>query len=398
MAGTATLVPPAGLVVSNPQGTDKKPLFALFTSDWLRMQSFIAQTMQLPITQGNFEDKYGKFSSEQDIADVVAAMAKIQGLSAQFGDPQKLIDELKNDPTILQSPNPPKELYIYIVWFATKLYEAANSYHQTLGDFEQLLNPSNCGTPAECGEVLKTILTGQGGLQSTAADMVTKTNALIQAMAGFEQQLKPAVDEMATYTSDDATFMKEVEADIGQDATDIKTYTTAAAAAYKSWEDYTIAAVTVSLGLMIFSGGLAWPAAAVAAGVLGHDAVEAREAYDKAESNLHAAEKDKQQKMTLKNDLGGLNHSMPAASAAASAFLKKLQEVMGVWENTATNIAYIADNFTVEKLGDLNWVMQALDLHKATEDWQQIAAATQEYTASSLVTYTLLDFGAKLPS
>lgn len=394
---TATLVPPTGLMTPNPQGASDKPLFALFTSDWLSLQSFIAQAIQLPITQGDFTAKYGAFTDEDQIKNVVAAMVSIQGLSKQFGDPQTLISKLATDPSILESPTAPDALYTHIVWFADKLYQAANSFNQTLGDFEQLLNPANCGTPAECGAVLKTILTGKGGLQSTATDMVGKCNDLIKALAKFQTELTPSVTTMSKYTSKDSTFIGEVDADIGQDTKDITTYTEAAAKAYKSWEDYTIAAVTVSVGLMIISGGMAWPVAAVAAGVLGHDAVEAREAYDTAIKNEHKAEKDKAQKILLKHDLLGLNAAMPNANNAAQEFQKTLELVLGVWTNMGTNIAYIADNFSVEKLGDLNWVTQALDLHKATEDWQQIATAAQSYTSNSLVTYTLLDFGAPLP-
>ncbi len=101
-----TLVPPAGLVVANPQRDKAPPLFYLFTEDWLILQAFVVQALQLPITTGDFESKYGKFSDEQDIKSCVAAMSAVKALITTFGDPRELIKALAADPTILQGDTP----------------------------------------------------------------------------------------------------------------------------------------------------------------------------------------------------------------------------------------------------------------------------------------------------
>ena len=396
--GSSTFVPAAGLL--NTQAKDaKKPLFALFTQDWITLQCFIQQTLALPITQGDFETKYGKgFSDEQQVKDVITAMKNIQGLSASFGDPATLVKQLANDPSILQTPTAPDKIYTHIVWFADKLFHAAKSYNQTLASFMEMLNPANCGSPEQCLEVLKELLTGPGGLQSTAEDMVSKANALIQVLAQFELDLDPSVTTMTQYTADDSNFYNEVVNLVGQDAQDIKKYRKAAKKAHKEWVDYTIAATTTSIGVLVFSVGLAWPAAAALGGGLGAAAAAARKAYDEAEKNLHKAEKDKKKKMLLQHDLGALNDQMPDSTNAATAFKKTLQQVLGAWTNISNNISYISTTFTVDQIKDLSSAMQALKLHQATEDWQAIATASEEYTSQSLVSFDIGTFGDKLPA
>ena len=390
-APAGTLVPPSGLVTTNT--TSGQPLFCLFTQDWITLQNFIVQTLQLPITQGDFETKYGTFVDEQEVKNVITAMQGVQGMSVQFGNPLTLITELATNPAILQQPTAPAEIYTHIVWFATKLNQAATSYSQTLGQFMTLLNPANCGTPDQCGAILVEVLTGSGGLQSTAEEMVTLANSLVQVLAQFSLDLNPKVTVMSTYTSQSGTFYQDVQKAITTDDSDVTSFQEAADAAYKLWRDLTISAITTSVGVLVLTGGMAWPVSAALAGGLGDAAKKARDAYNDACAQRDAAEADEQKKMQLKVDLGAFNTQMAPVTTAAANFQTTLQQVTGVWSQISNNIAYIATNFTPAQLGSLSWVMQALDLSKATQDWQAIATASQEYTAQSLVTYQFQPFG-----
>jgi hypothetical protein len=353
--------------------------------------------MRLPITQGDFESKYGTFTDEQAVKDCIAAMGQIQALATQFGDPVALMAELAKNPAVLQTDTAPTEVYTHIVWFATKLYQAAMTFNQTLAAFMQLLNPANCGTPTECGTILQQVLTGKGGLQSTAQDMVGKCNDLVAALAGFNQSLKPSTDELGNYTANSSTFYEDVQKAITQDDSDIQTYQDEADEAYKLWKDLTIAAVSTSVGLIVLTGGMAWPLAAVAAGVLGDQATKARNAYNEACDQLHAAEADDQKKILLKNDLDSFNKQLTPINDAATTFITTLQQVTSVWVGIGSDLDFIVKNFTLEQLGSLTWVMQALALNRATADWQIIGQAAQQFTANSLVTYHVQDFGTKIP-
>lgn len=399
MNGTTstTLEPPAGLVVDNPQ-PGSPPLFALFTTDWLSMQTFVVQALQLPFTQGDFESKYGNnFKDEQEALACIAAMKKVRDLSVVFGDPTTLMADLAANPAILQTPTAPTEVYTHIVWFATRLYQSANTYQQTLAQFEQLLDPASCGSKAQCGALLTQVLTGPGGLQSTAVTMVGLCNDLVAAMAGFAGQLTPATNEFQSYTSETSKFYTDVCALITQDDTDVQTAKDAAHAAYEAWKDYTIAAVSSSVGLLIVTGGMAWPASVVLAGVLGDKAKKARDAYNDACDQVAKYEAVEVKNIQLKVDLQGFNTQMTPVNTAAANFVKTLQQVTGVWTTTASNLDFIVTHFTPEQLGDLGWVMQAMALDRATKDWKAIATVAQAYTANSLVSYNIGTFGQKVP-
>ena len=392
-----TLVPPAGLTLPNPQGGAAPALFCLFTQDWVTLQGFIGQALTLPINVGDFESKYGTFTDEQDIDGCVAAMQAIQALGTDFGDPQALMAELARNPAILQSDTAPPQVYTHIVWFATRLYQAATTFNQTLAQLLQLLNPAVCGTRQQCALALTQALTGTGGLQSTANGMVDLSRDLVSHFSEFTRKLSPSITAMDTYTGESSKFLQDVDADIQGDTTDEDTYQASADAAYKLWRDLTIAATTTSIGVMVISLGMLWPVSVALAGGLGDAAAKARKAYDDACASLAKAQEDERKKRLLRLDLVGFNTQMAPTDEAAQSFLATLQEVTGVWLDISGNIDYIAKNFTPEQLGDLNWVMQAMALDRATSDWKVIADKSQEYTANSLVTYTIHRFGDPLP-
>ncbi|HEX4632029.1 MAG TPA: hypothetical protein VH188_13810 [Chthoniobacterales bacterium] len=389
-----TLVPPSGLVVDNPSSADGEPLFCLFTKDWLTMQTFIAQALQLPVATGDFETKYGTFTDEDAVKGCVAAMAAVQGLSADFGDPTALIKDLASNPAVLQTDTAPTQLYLHIVWFANQLYNTATTFNQTLSQFYELLSSL---PPDRLQATVTEILTGNGGLQSSAVTMEGLTNDLIQAIAQFEVKLTPATDTMADYTAQSSTFYQHVKDAVGKDEADVESFQDQADAAYKLWRDLTISAVTTSVGVLVLSGGMAWPASAVLAGVLGDQAKKARDAYDKACEQRDAASADKQKKMTLQNDLGAFDRQMTPVNTAVTAFKGDLDKVLGVWQGIGLNLDFIAKNFTPDKFSGLPAWKDAMKLDDATKDWQTIAKKADEYTSNSLVTYRIINFGDPVP-
>lgn len=358
------------------------------------MQTFIVQALQLPIAIGDFKTKYGDFADEADVEGCVAAMQAVNNLSAEFGDPTALVKELATNPAVLQTDTAPTQLYLHIVWFATKLFETATTFNQTLGQFMTLLN----STPPDQRQAMITeILTGDGGLQSSAVTMGQLANDLNKALAAFNLKLTPSVNTMATYSGHATKFYTEVTDDITTDLANVITYQEEADKAYKLWRDLTISAVTVSVGLVVLTGGMAWPAAAVAAGVLGSQAAKARKAYDDAMDEVHGAEADEQKKIALQNDLDAFNKQMLPVNTAAQAFAVTLATVEGVWLNIANDLASIAKNFTPDQFNNLPVWKEAMKLDDATQDWQTIAAAASNYTENSLVAYHIINFGDDLP-
>lgn len=388
-----TLVPPTGLVVSNPSSAGGPPLFCLFTQDWVKLQTYIVQTLLYPITIGDFKTKYGEFQDEAAVTGCVTALQGVQKLSADFGNPMDLIKDLATNPKILETETAPQELYLHIVWFATKLYQTATTFNQTFGQFLELLNNT---PPQDRQSVITEILTGDGGLQSSAVNMHKLSSDLSQAMAQFQVKLQPSIDTMSDYSGNSSKFYQDVADAINIDLSDVKSFQDAADTAYKLWRDLTISAITVSIGLScLFPWSLIL--APISAGVLGSEAQKARDAYDKARSQVNTANEDEQKKIKLKMDLDTFNKQMAPVNDAALNFVKTLEQVEGVWLNISTDLDYIAKNFTPDMFDNLPVFKEAMKLDDATQDWKTIAQKADEYTANSLVTYHIVEFGNDLP-
>ncbi len=357
------------------------------------MQTFIAQALQLPITSGDFEDQYGTFTDEDSVKSCVAAMKAVQDLSTTFGDPMALVQQLAQDPTILQADTAPAQLYVHIVWFAGQLYQTATTFNQTLSELMTVLNSV---PPDQLPATLKDILTGPQGLQSSAATMVALANDLVTQLAAFIVKLTPATTTMSDFTTSSSKFYQDAVAAVGVDAQDVITFQKTASDAYTLWRDLTISAVTTSVGTLVLSGGLAWPVSAVLAGVLGSKAKDARDAYDNACAALAAAKVDEAKKMSLQNDLGAFDLQMSSVDQSAKSFMEDLKKVAGIWTNIGTSLDFIVKGFTPDKFDKLPAWKDAMLLDQATKDWQTIATAASAYTANSLVTFNISKFGAAL--
>ncbi len=397
------LIPSNTLTIVNgasPTGQPTPPnRFILFGSQWLKLQNYITQALNLPINIGDFKQKYGDFSSadiQGKIEGCIKAFKDVNGLAGQFGDPTALKTRIQRDPAYMQSVAPPEEIYGHVVWLSNQIQNAASTYQYTFGALSDILSPS-AGTPEQRAANLKTILVGQGGLASTADDMRNKTNALMTKLVNFDSKLSAANQEIQVYAGSSSDLLADVNQIIGKLKTSIDQTQDAADAAYKKWRDYTIAAVTTSVGIMILSAGLLWPVA-VGLGVgLGVAAEMAKAQYNSLMDDVHNLEVDKQKKTLLVTDLSGLNSSVATIAPAMSEFKSSLEVIEGVWNDVGMNLAYIVNNYSVAQLSDLSWVMQAMRIGDAQKKWQDIATTTQQFSQNSLISYDFsTSYGTKI--
>jgi len=402
MAASTILVPSNPLVLPNTSAPVNHPTstpenrFLIFGSQWLILQNYITQGMKLPISIGDFETKYGTFSEKSIITGCLDAMKTVHDLSGTFGDPTIIKNKILTNPNYLTSATPPTEIYGHIVWLANQIQNAASTFSFTLAALGQLLGPAG-GTEKQRADNLRMVLTGPGGLASTAEDMKIKTQALITKMIAFDTTFSAANDNIVKYSGSSSDIMQKANDLIGQYTTDIQTNQDAADAAYKQWRDYTIAAVTTSVGIMILSAGLLWPVA-VGLGVgLGVAAANARASYNSLMDTVARLQGEKQLKVNLVSDLKGLNSNVALVSPAMSEFRQNLQIILGVWTDVSMNLAYITNNYTDSQLADLTWVMQSMKILDAQNKWQEISKTTQQFTQHSLVSYDFsTTFGSKI--
>jgi hypothetical protein len=144
----------------------KKSRFVLFSEEWLNLQMYIQSVFELPITQGDFDEKYGDFDSGDRslIEGAVDAMRDVRALSDVFGTPEIVVEQLANDPDYL-TDGKSKCIYAHIVWLATKMQYVANKFDLSVGLLKERLDPDR-NSSAEQKKYLQTVLMGRNGLVS----------------------------------------------------------------------------------------------------------------------------------------------------------------------------------------------------------------------------------------
>ncbi len=399
-----SLVPQSDLTIQStappPPGTDPPPSrFLLFTNQWLDLQNYIQMALAMPITQGDFKTKYGDFpATDKALIDgAIGAMKDVSGLSAVFGDPSTLKSKIISDPNYLLTQTAPTEIYGNIVWLANQIQNTASTFAYTFANLAPIIGPG-AGTPAQRAANLKAILDGPGGLASSAALMQQQTSQLLSKLLSFDQQIAAANGQILTYVGSSSSLLSTASGLIGTMNDDINNNLQPAAdTAYKAWRDYTIAAITTSIGIMVLSCGLLWPLA-VGLGVgLGVAAAKEKAAYNSLMDQIRTEREDIQRKTNLVTDLTGFNGKISLVAPALSSFKTSLETVEGTFNTAAMNLAFIANNFSDAQLADYNWVMQTMKIGDAQNKWQAIAATTQDYTSKSLVSYDLsTHYGQKI--
>ena len=388
-----TMAPPPGKQTPTP--ADR---FILFGDSWLRMQTLIASILALPISRGDFTAKYGDFvaSDKSKIDGLLAALKNLVALSNEFGDPSAIQRKIASDGSYLTSSAPPTELYGHVIWLALQIENAAFTFTSTFESLSDVLKPS-VGTPAERASYLRALLTGPGGLTSTAATMYSRTSELSRKMAAFELKVADAAFQVGQYSSSDSQILADANKLLGRLSDDLNDLNFQSDEAMREWRDYTISAVTTSVGITIISAGFLWPVAAGLGVGLGVAAAKAREKYDSIRSQIDGKGAEVQQKTVLVTDLVGLNTQMPQMVASVSNFQTSLQTIEGVWVDIGGNLNYIATAYSVDQLADLAWVIQACKIVEANNAWHNISVTAQQFTQNSLVGYTRSSFGAPLP-
>ena len=386
--------PPAGK--ASPTPSDR---FLLFGDSWLNMQTAVTASLALPISKGDFATKYGSFPAldQGTITGCVSSMGKIQNLSTRFGNPTIIKQQLAVDGTFLTSVTPPDPIYGHIIWLAGQIENAASTFTSTFSFLKSVLEPS-AGTTTERAENLRALLTGPGGLASTADEMHQKASALSSKLALFDNDLGTAAEGIMKYSAQDSQIMKAAADLLGTLNKDIEDLRKSADEAYTEWRNYTIAAVTTSIGITILSFGMLWWVGAALGVGLGIAAAKQMTLYNSLMGQVHGKKDDILKKTQLTTDLLGLNTSIPGLVTSVSDFEKKLSEIEGVWINIGGNLGYIASNYTDAQLSNLPWVTQATKVLDAQTKWQTISDTAKDFTQHSLVSYSSSEFGSSLPS
>jgi hypothetical protein len=212
---------------------------------------------------------------------------------------------------------------------------------------------------------------------------------------------------MQEFTRSSSGMMKELDGTIGNLAIKIQELQASRDDAYKAWMNFTIAAVTASVGCALigallapFTGGasiLLGGAAAIATGVgLGIKAAQNRAAYNKYCEQIEQETQERKKKQRLRADLGDFDRQMQRVGPKMTSFLRSLQTVQGVWVQMNTDMLAIHNSITEDNVGSVAFLVKS-KANLAIDAWKAVDESAKQFTVQSLVDYTSIPFGQKLP-
>src|SRR5919199_356770 len=345
-----SIVPTNGLITPANPDSGNTSQFLLFSDSWLELQGYIAAGLELPLTTGDFEKKYGSFESSQTIKDCIDAMRSVGQASREFGDPKSLRAALISNPNLLATPTPPNEIYTHTVWLGQRVHQTAA---MLASGYESVYDGLKDLPAKEQVENLKAYLFDQSlGPIPVSQKMSDEVGDLIRKLGNFEKKMNEYNQKMSAFTGQSSQMITQVSQIIGGLDQKIKELEKSRDDAYKAWRDFTIAAAVSSVGAALigrllapFTGGvslLVGGAAAIALGAgLGYKAAENRAKYNEFCTMIENETLERKKKVLLRGDLGGFDIQMQRVAPAMSAFLTNLQTIQGVWVQLNTDMLAI---------------------------------------------------------
>jgi hypothetical protein len=400
-----SIAPAKGLTKPADPQSGQQSQFALFSDNWLQLQVYVGSALELPITTGDFQSKYGSIGSSGTIADCINAMRGVRDSATEFGNPKTLRAALIANPNLLATQDPPAEIYTHTVWLGQRIHETAgklqSGYQSVLDELSGL--PSKDQVDALKAYLFDTTL----GPIPLSKKMSDEAGALIKKLGVFEQKMNDYNAKLQAFTSASSTMIAEVNSAIGASEQKIKDLEKSRDEAYEAWRNFTIAACTTSIGCMLiggllapFTGGislLVGGIAAIATGVgLGAKAAQCRAQYNAYCDLISTETVELQKKKRLRSDLGDFNTQMQRVAPAMASFLKSLQTVQGVWVQMNTDMLSISNSITPGNVGDIPFLVRA-KANMAIASWKSVDDSARQFTVQSLVDYTSVAFGDKMP-
>lgn len=265
----------------------------------------------------------GKITSDPATSAKLAA----EGGSAnrlQVGSPSTLLAALALNPTILQGPQPPAEIYAQFIWFAMKVQSAARTMEATLSQLSSIASDPQGLSQEDVGTVAGELIGGGGGLSQLAGSVAAAADDFVRRLSALEAP--PGLEQaLADFKTAGESLEQYAGAAAGRKARDLAHFQSATAEA----------------------------------------AQRAREALDVLE-------------------LGAATVSAAAVLANLTAVMRSMAEQ---WRLVSSNMA-VAAGVSKQQLSDPDYLRQTLGLDDAVAGWKSLADASEGFVQHSLTAGT----------
>lgn len=416
------LTPSPGL--TKPTGEAPVPgvapsVFVLFDRQWLNLQTYVTQALQLPRSVAEFSYFYGEFDApdRDKMAKAASAMTELCFQVSVFGNPAMMRQRLAQESDYLSDSEPPAALYGHIVWAVNQQNAIAELFARACASLRAELAP---GRSPDAGlQALREILAGDGGLVADAEGIVARMKVLLHHVERFSRILK---DTNAMMANDAGRGLLAIVSKRVSDLEGLAVASRQASAkAYSDWVDFNVeatksaitanfvkigisligaavpvpqlpAAITLAVAAMI-AGKAAVAGASAAAGLLDKSealklsALEQRNAHVRLIEAMYRAEADKLKKMRLYTDLDGIANFTKWGTEGLTQVAADLRAMLSVWEDMAARLRTIAKDATAEDLRRLDPAKLAAGLEASRAKWQEIVSTSDFYIRNSLVEY-----------
>jgi hypothetical protein len=387
--------------------------FVLSSRDWFDLQTRLQSVMSLPYNYGEYETRYGSASSGLQMKDCFAAMNRLQGVAAKYGNPRQLRSKILKDPNFLANADRPKnDVYSATVWTLEQAHQDAFSLATALKSI-----PSNArGEPAaDVVTGIKSMFFDTDQIADRMQRTVNQLDVLIADLQRMSDELDEAQTAMKVYTDHSGTTQKALNEEIGTLQAKITRLEHDRDAAYSKWIGLTISACVVpaviaivGIAIMVvlavptdgasFAMGSAVTGAAtgIAAAGLGIAAGIARASYDDLVQKVSTTSELTQKRVAYRHDLGALDSTMKFSLPASNGVIAQVQLVRDAWASSLREIKHTVGDLDVSNLASGPWLRESV-MAESAANWTKVDDAMRAFGCGSFIDPSLLSFGDALP-
>jgi len=378
-------------------GAEPANKFAIFSSDFVKLQLATVQALALPIAQDDFEKRYGKCNAA--VPNCVAGLKKLNEHCQKFGNPATLVHEISQ----LAAGTKPTMLYGQIVWVAQRITDTANSFRFTLESVAEVLGATE--SKEKRHRILTRLLVGEGGLVTEARAMETAARTLRTDLLAYLAEMKVVRAPIDEYFSQKSALYLEAEEMSGLLSSELKQM-------QEELDDYrsryigmvggaiacgVFTGLSIGLGFAVLGIGFAMPLGVlaaipllIAAGIAGTatlsvQAEQTRDNINKTQDKVDQLGLESRQKAQLLIDINGLTLAVGPIEAHLAAVSQSLSDVANVWQRVAESLAGIVAHASPDALLDLKLFDQLYHISAGYLKWKETARLTQEFTSNAFV-------------
>jgi hypothetical protein len=412
--------------VTRPTGEVAAPgvasaVLVLFNRQWLNLQTYVTQALQLPRSVGEFAYFYGEFdAADRDkMAKAAGAMTELYFQASVFGNPAMMRQRLAQESDYLSDSEPPAALYGHIVWVVNQQSAIAQLFARACDSLR--IELTSAGSADAGLQALRETLVGDGGLVADADAIVARMKVLLHHVERFRRILGVA---NATMTADAGPGLLSV---VRQRVAELQgvadAASTASVKAYSDWVDFSVEATNsaitanfVKVGITLVGAAIPMPqfgqvallsvevgkmvvgkalvaGATAGAGLLDKSealrlsALEQRNSHTRLIEAMYRAEADKLRKVRLYSELDGITALTKLGTEGLTQVAADLRTMLGVWEDMAARLRTIAKDATTEGLRSAGAAKLAAGLDTSRARWQETVSAADFFIRNSLVEY-----------